>query len=111
MAYRVDINGEVRELDVPGEMPLLWALRNELGMVGTKFGCGVALCGACTVHVDGVAARSCSTPVSALAVRLGSREYADFIRSPAASVSGCRRRLSRNADARFPETPPPAIVI
>ena len=67
MTYRVDINGEVRELDVPGEMPLLWALRNELGMVGTKFGCGMALCGACTVHVDGVAARSCSTPVSALA--------------------------------------------
>ena len=67
MAYRVEINGETRELDVPGEMPLLWALRNELGMVGTKFGCGMALCGACTVHVDGVAARSCSTPVSALA--------------------------------------------
>lgn len=66
MAYRVEINGEGRELDVPGEMPLLWALRNELGMVGTKFGCGVALCGACTVHVDGVATRSCSTPVSAL---------------------------------------------
>ena len=66
MTYRVDINGEVRELDVPGEMPLLWALRNELGMVGTKFGCGMALCGACTVHVDGAAARSCSTPVSAL---------------------------------------------
>ena len=67
MAYRVEINGEARELDVPGEMPLLWALRNELGMVGTKFGCGMALCGACTVHVDGVAARSCSVPVSALA--------------------------------------------
>jgi isoquinoline 1-oxidoreductase subunit alpha len=67
MTYRVEINGEARELDVPGEMPLLWALRNELGMVGTKFGCGMALCGACTVHVDGVAARSCSVPVSALA--------------------------------------------
>ena len=66
MAYRVEINGEARELDVPGEMPLLWALRNELGMVGTKFGCGMALCGACTVHVDGAAARSCSTPVSSL---------------------------------------------
>ena len=66
MTYRVDINGEVRELDVPGEMPLLWALRNELGMVGTKFGCGMGLCGACTVHVDGVATRSCSAPVSAL---------------------------------------------
>ena len=67
MAYRVEINGEVRDLDVPGEMPLLWALRNELGMVGTKFGCGIAQCGACTVHVDGIAARSCSVPVSALA--------------------------------------------
>jgi isoquinoline 1-oxidoreductase alpha subunit len=67
MTYQVEINGERRELDVPGEMPLLWALRNELGMVGTKFGCGIAQCGACTVHIDGVAARSCSVPVSALA--------------------------------------------
>ena len=67
MTYQVEINGETRELDVPGEMPLLWALRNELHMVGTKFGCGMALCGACTVHIDGVAARSCSVPVSALA--------------------------------------------
>ena len=67
MAFQVDINGEVRELDVPAEMPLLWALRNELGMVGTKFGCGMGLCGACTVHVDGVAARSCSTTVGSLA--------------------------------------------
>ena len=67
MAYQVEINGETRELDVPGEMPLLWALRNELGMVGTKFGCGMALCGACTVHLDGVPVRSCQTPVSAVA--------------------------------------------
>ena len=66
MAYRVEINGEARDLDVPEDMPLLWALRNELGMTGTKFGCGMALCGACTVHVDGVATRSCSTPVSSL---------------------------------------------
>lgn len=66
MTYRVTINGEERALDVPGEMPLLWALRNELGMVGTKFGCGVGACGACTVHVNGVATRSCSVQVSAL---------------------------------------------
>jgi isoquinoline 1-oxidoreductase alpha subunit len=64
---RVTINGETRELDVPDDMPLLWALRQELGMVGTKFGCGMGLCGACTVHVDGAAVRSCSTPVGSLA--------------------------------------------
>ena len=66
MAYRVEINGEARELDVPAEMPLLWALRNELKMVGTKFGCGVGLCGACTVHVDGLAQRSCSLQVGSI---------------------------------------------
>ena len=66
MAYRLTINGEAREVDVPGDMPLLWVLRNELGMVGTKFGCGIAMCGACTVHVEGRATRSCSLPVSAV---------------------------------------------
>jgi len=69
MAYRVEINGETRELDVPAEMPLLWALRNELGMVGTKFGCGIGACGACTVHVDGVAQRSCSLQVGSIGER------------------------------------------
>jgi isoquinoline 1-oxidoreductase alpha subunit len=64
---KLTINGETRTLDVPDEMPLLWALRNELGMVGTKFGCGIGACGACTVHVDGVATRSCSAPVGTLA--------------------------------------------
>ena len=64
MAFRLNINGAVREADVPGEMPLLWVLRDELGMVGTKFGCGAGLCGACTVHIDGAAQRSCQTPVS-----------------------------------------------
>ncbi|MEO6042006.1 MAG: (2Fe-2S)-binding protein [Croceibacterium sp.] len=67
MAYTVNINGADKRLDVPGEMPLLWALRDELGLVGTKFGCGAGLCGACTVHVDGAAQRSCSVPVSSLA--------------------------------------------
>lgn len=67
MAVTVTINGKAREVDVPAEMPLLWVLRNELGLVGTKFGCGMALCGACTVHVDGVATRSCATPVGTLA--------------------------------------------
>ncbi|MBS1239975.1 MAG: hypothetical protein H6R45_681 [Proteobacteria bacterium] len=60
MAARVTINGVEHEVDVPEDMPLLWVLRDKLDMVGTKFGCGKGLCGACTVHVDGVATRSCS---------------------------------------------------
>ena len=57
------INGKIHELDVPAEMPLLWAIRDVVGLTGTKFGCGVAACGACTVHLDGAAVRSCSIPV------------------------------------------------
>jgi isoquinoline 1-oxidoreductase alpha subunit len=60
------INGMKREVDVPSDMPLLWVLRDVLGMTGTKFGCGMALCGACTVQLDGRATRSCVTPVSAV---------------------------------------------
>src|ERR1700710_289664 len=59
------INGERKTFDAPADMPLLWVLRDTLGLTCTKFGCGIAQCGACTVHVDGVAARSCSVPVSA----------------------------------------------
>ncbi|MCB9794655.1 MAG: (2Fe-2S)-binding protein [Alphaproteobacteria bacterium] len=61
---KLTVNGAVHELDVEDEMPLLWALREELGLRGTKFGCGMGLCGACTVHVDGQAQRACVTPVS-----------------------------------------------
>jgi isoquinoline 1-oxidoreductase alpha subunit len=63
----LDINGKRQNVDLPGETPLLWTLRDELGLIGTKFGCGMALCGACTVHVDGQAVRSCITPISAVA--------------------------------------------
>jgi isoquinoline 1-oxidoreductase alpha subunit len=59
------INGKSYNLDVEPEMPLLWAIRNEIGLTGTKYGCGIAQCGACTVHIDGKAVRSCITPVSA----------------------------------------------
>ena len=61
------INGRKREVDVPSDMPVLWVLRDVLGMTGTKFGCWMALCGACTVQLDGQAIRSCVTPVSAAA--------------------------------------------
>jgi isoquinoline 1-oxidoreductase subunit alpha len=63
------INGEAKSVDVPDEMPLLWVLRDVLGMTGTKFGCGIAQCGACTVHLDGKAVRSCVLPVSAVGAR------------------------------------------
>ena len=64
---KLAINGETREVEVPSDMPVLWVLRDVLGMTGTKFGCGMALCGACTVQLDGQAIRSCVTPVSAVA--------------------------------------------
>lgn len=66
MMARFRVNGEAQELDIEPDMPLLWALRDELGLTGTKFGCGVAACGACTVQVNGNPVRSCVTPVSAV---------------------------------------------
>ncbi len=66
MAFSIKINGRQHSVDVDGDTPLLWVLRDVLGMTGTKFGCGMALCGACTVHIDGTATRSCVTPVESL---------------------------------------------
>ncbi len=63
----ITINGRRYNVDLPEDTPLLWTLRDHLGLTGTKFGCGMALCGACTVHVDGQPVRSCSTPISAVA--------------------------------------------
>jgi isoquinoline 1-oxidoreductase alpha subunit len=60
----ITVNGEARQLDIEPETPLLWVLRDELGLTGTKYGCGISLCGACTVQVDGLAVRSCTFPVS-----------------------------------------------
>ena len=65
-AYTLNINGKQRDVSVEADTPLLWVLRDELDLVGTKFGCGIAQCGACTVHADGVAIRSCQTQVSSL---------------------------------------------
>ena len=63
---RLTINGEVRDVDADPDTPLLWVIREQVGLTGTKFGCGIAQCGACTVHIDGVAIRSCAMPVSAV---------------------------------------------
>ena len=66
MAFEIEVNGLKRSADVDGDTPLLWVLRDVLGMTGTKFGCGKALCGACTVHIDGTATRSCITPIDSV---------------------------------------------
>jgi len=64
MAYNLKINGKAQTVDVPAEMPMLWVLRDTLNMKGTKFGCGIGACGACTIQVDGIAVRGCQTQVS-----------------------------------------------
>ena len=64
---KLNINGKQYDIDLPADTPLLWVLRDEVGLTGTKFGCGMALCGACTVHIDGQAGRACITPISSLA--------------------------------------------
>jgi isoquinoline 1-oxidoreductase alpha subunit len=69
MPIELRINGETTSVDVPADMPLLWVLRDVLGLTGTKFGCGLALCGACTVHIDGKTVRSCLLPASAVGNR------------------------------------------
>ena len=65
MKVSFKVNGQAKTVDVPGDMPLLWTLRDTLGLKGTKFGCGLSQCGACTVHLSGTATRSCVTPISA----------------------------------------------
>src|ERR1700731_966092 len=66
MTFTIKVNGVDRTVDVDGDTPLLWVLRDVLGMTGTKFGCGMALCGACTVHIDGTATRSCITTIDSI---------------------------------------------
>ena len=86
------VNGSPREVDVPPDTPLLWVLRDELQLTGTKFGCGIAQCGACTVHLGGQAVRACVTPVSAV----GNREVTTIegVSGPVAqAVQGAWRRL------------------
>ena len=69
MSLEISVNGATHQVDVEADTPLLWVLRDTLGLTGTKYGCGAALCGACTVHLDGRAVRSCRTPVSAVGTR------------------------------------------
>jgi isoquinoline 1-oxidoreductase subunit alpha len=74
LATTIKVNGVDHTVDVDGDTPLLWVLRDVLGMTGTKFGCGMALCGACTVHVDGAPTRSCITPIDSVHNDRGDRQ-------------------------------------
>ena len=76
MGIRLKVNGVIHEVDVESDAPLLWVIRDELGLTGTKFGCGIAACGACTVHVNGQAVRSCSIPVGSVASGLSAVQQA-----------------------------------
>ena len=70
MAYKIKVNGTDHVVDVDDDTPLLWVLRDTLSLTGTKFGCGISMCGACTVHLNGAATRSCITPISSAATAM-----------------------------------------
>jgi hypothetical protein len=100
MAYDLRINGERRSVDVDGDTPLLWVIRDVLGMTGTKYGCGIAQCGACTVHIDGAPARACQTPVesvgsSAIATIEAIHDTTSGLRVQKAWQDRCGRRRGR----------------
>ena len=112
------INGQEYELDVPDNMPLLWVIRDIVGMKGTKFGCGISQCGACTVHLDGVAIRSCSTPVSAARGEIttieamaddpvGQRVQQAWLDLGVAQCGYCQAGQIMNATALLKKTPNP----
>src|SRR5688500_11930918 len=96
------INGKVFDVDVEPDTPLLWAIRENAGLTGTKYGCGIAQCGACTVHIDGVATRSCSMPVSAVTEQQEDRHYRRAFAGCDASDSESLARTRRAAMRLLP---------
>ena len=121
MKYKLHINGEFHQIEAPAEMPLLWVLRDELGLVGTKFGCGAGLCGACTVHVDGAAQRSCQLPVGNVGQakittiehvgesRIGARLQAAWLQVDVMQCGYCQAGQIMSAAALLAQTPQPTI--
>ena len=119
MAVSLKVNGTERRVDVDPETPLLWVLRDTLGLTGTKFGCGIAACGACTVHVDGAAIRSCVTPVEAvegaevttiegLSPDRGHRVQQAWIAEQVPQCGYCQSGMIMAAAALLGETPRPS---
>ncbi len=119
MAFTIAVNGLKRTVDVDGDTPLLWALRDELDLKGSKFGCGVGLCGACTVHLDGEATRSCITPISSVGEAavttieamashpIGRRLQAAWIELDVPQCGYCQAGQIMSAAALLSKTPDP----
>ncbi len=119
MSYFLTINGQPHAVDVAGATPLLWVLRDVLNMNGTKFGCAVGLCGACTVHIDGVAKRSCMTPVSTVgaakittiegvgATPIGGKVQASWVDVDVSQCGYCQPGQIMSAAALLAKTPNP----
>lgn len=119
MAYTLKVNGRPRSVDVEGDTPLLWVLRDVLELKGSKFGCGVGLCGACTVHLDGRPARSCITPLSAVgnaevrtiegvgATSIGARVQKAWLEVDVVQCGYCQAGQIMSATALLTKTPRP----
>ncbi len=122
MAFSLTVNGQKREVDVDGDTPLLWAIRDNLGLTGTKYGCGVAMCGACTVHMDGQPLRSCQIPVESLgkakistiegmaAHPVGKKVQAAWMELDVAQCGYCQAGQIMSATALLAKTPKPNDV-
>ena len=118
MSFTLSVNGAARQVDLPGEVPLLWALRDGLGMTGTKFGCGVAACGACTVLLDGEAVRSCQVALADATGEITTIEglgqpgalaplQAAWVKHQVAQCGYCQSGQIMQAAALLAETPEP----
>jgi isoquinoline 1-oxidoreductase alpha subunit len=119
MAYTLKVNGKPRTVDVEADMPLLWVLRDVLDLKGSKFGCGQGMCGACTVHIDGAAVRSCITPASSVAgaeittiegvgaTKLGAKVQASWIEQDVVQCGYCQAGQIMSACALLAKTPKP----
>jgi isoquinoline 1-oxidoreductase alpha subunit len=119
MSYKIQVNGKTHTVDVDGKMPLLWVLRDVLDLKGSKFGCGMGLCGACTVHVDGKATRSCITPVESVgqsavttiegigASALGKKVQSAWLQGDVMQCGYCQAGQIMSATALLAGTPKP----
>jgi isoquinoline 1-oxidoreductase alpha subunit len=122
MAYTLKVNGKSQTVDVEADTPLLWVLRDTIGLVGSKFGCGIGLCGACTVHLDGVAVRSCQTQISTVGTKavttiegvgatpIGQKVQTAWIDHDVIQCGYCQAGQIMSAAALLAKTPQPTDV-